>query len=94
MNTGTLKITAPTDREFVLARVFDAPRRLVFDAFTKLELLKRLFSPRGWSLDVASCWAAPKGRLLGMRGSYREIVPPERSVHMQSFDDYPGPSRG
>ena len=27
---------------------------------------------------------------MGMRGVYREIVPPERSVHMESFDDYPG----
>ena len=34
-NTGTLKVTTPTDREIVLTRVFDAPRRLVFDAFTK-----------------------------------------------------------
>ena len=32
----------------------------------------------------------PDGREMGMRGVYREIVPPERSVHMESFDDYPG----
>ena len=35
-----------------MTRVFDAPRRLVFDAFTKPELLKRWFGPRGWSLVV------------------------------------------
>jgi len=40
-NTGTLKVTTPTDREIVLTRVFDAPRNLVFDAFSKPELLKR-----------------------------------------------------
>src|SRR6185295_12025112 len=40
-NTGTLEITTPTDRESVMTRVFDAPRHLVFDAFTKPELLKR-----------------------------------------------------
>ena len=51
-NTGTLKVTTPTDREIVLTRVFDAPRHLVFDAFTKPELLKRWFGPRGWSLAV------------------------------------------
>lgn len=45
-NTGTLQVTTPTDREIVLTRVFDAPRRLVFDAFTKPELLKRWFGPR------------------------------------------------
>jgi uncharacterized protein YndB with AHSA1/START domain len=33
------------------------------------------------------------GRDMGMRGVYREIVPPERSVHVESFDDYPGESR-
>ena len=51
-NTGTLKVTTPTDREIVLTRVFDAPRRLVFDALSKPELLKRWFGPRGWSLVV------------------------------------------
>jgi hypothetical protein len=38
-STGKLQVTTPTDREIVLTRVFDAPRRLVFDAFTKPELL-------------------------------------------------------
>jgi uncharacterized protein YndB with AHSA1/START domain len=41
-NTGTLKLTAPSEREIVMTRVFDAPRRLVFEAFTKPELLKTL----------------------------------------------------
>ena len=49
-NTGTLQVTTPSDREIVMTRVFDAPRRLVFDAFSKPELLKRWFGPRGWSL--------------------------------------------
>jgi len=35
----------------------------------------------------------PDGRDMGMRGVYREIVPPDRSVHMESFDDYPGESQ-
>ncbi len=51
-NTGTLKVTTPTDREIVLTRIFDAPRHLVFEAFSKPELLKRWFGPRGWSLVV------------------------------------------
>ncbi|MEA2600982.1 MAG: hypothetical protein QOF89_1974 [Acidobacteriota bacterium] len=103
-NTGTLEVTAPTDREIVLTRVFDAPRRLVFDAFTKPELLKRWFGPRGWSLVVCEVdlrvggtfrfvLRGPDGADMGMRGVYREIVPPERSVHMESFDDYPGESQ-
>jgi uncharacterized protein YndB with AHSA1/START domain len=103
-NTGSLKVTTPTDREIVLTRVFDAPRTMVFDAFTKPELLKRWFGPRGWSLVVCEVdlrvgggfrfvLRSPKGTEMGMRGVYREIVPPERSVHMESFDEYPGESQ-
>jgi uncharacterized protein YndB with AHSA1/START domain len=103
-NTGTLKVTTPTEREIVLTRVFDAPRQLVFDAFSKPELLKRWFGPRGWSLAVCEVdlkvgggfrfvLRGPDGSEMGMRGVYREIVPPERSVHMESFDDYPGESQ-
>src|SRR6516225_6580240 len=100
-NTGTLKVTTPTDREVVLTRVFDAPRRLVFDAFTKPELLRRWFGPRGWSLVVCEVdlkvgggfrfvLRGPDGRDMGMRGVYREIEGPGRTVHMESFDDFPG----
>src|SRR5437660_10351074 len=103
-NTGTLKVTTPTDREIVLTRVFDAPRHLVWDAFTKPELLKRWFGPRGWSLvvceidlRVGGAWRfvlrGPDGKDMGMRGVYREIAPPERSIHTESFDDYPGESQ-
>ena len=102
-NTGTLQLTTPTEREIVLTRVFDAPRNLVFDAFTKPELLKRWFGPRGWSLPVCAVdlrvggtfrfvLRGPDGTDMGMRGVYREIVPPERSVHTESFDAYPGAS--
>ncbi len=103
-NTGTLKVTTHSDREVVMTRVFDAPRHLVFDAFSKPELLKRWFGPRGWSLVVCEVdlkvgggfrfvLRGPDGKDMGMRGVYREIVPPERSVHMESFDDYPGESQ-
>src|SRR5438477_4412797 len=103
-NTGSLVVTTPNDREIVMTRVFDAPRRLVFDAFSKPELLKRWFGPRGWSMTVCEIdlrvggafrfvLRSPDGKDMGMHGVYREIVPPERSVHMESFDDYPGESQ-
>src|SRR5467141_105443 len=87
-NTGTLKVSLPTEREIVMTRVFDAPRRLVFDALTKPELLRRWFGPRGWSLVVceadlkvagAGRWvlAAPAARALGMPAVYQEITPLE-----------------
>ena len=103
-NTGTLQVTLPSDREILMTRVFDAPRDLVFDAFTRPELLKRWFGPRGWTLETCEIdhrvgggfrfmLRGPDGAQMGMRGVYREIVRPERSVHMESFDDYPGESQ-
>jgi uncharacterized protein YndB with AHSA1/START domain len=103
-NTGSLKVTLPSDREVMMTRVFDAPRHLVFEAFTKPELLKQWFGPRGWSLSLCEVdhrvgggfrfvLRGPDGREMGMRGKYCEIVPPERSVHMESFDDFPGESQ-
>jgi hypothetical protein len=50
---GMLKVTTPTDREIAMTRVFDAPRSLVFDAWTRPDLLKRwLYRPEEWRLAV------------------------------------------
>jgi uncharacterized protein (TIGR03086 family) len=102
-SAGTLKVTTPTDREIAMTRVFDAPRHLVFDAYTKPELLKRWMGPRGWSLVVCEIdlrvggayrfvGRGADGTEMGWRGVYREIVPPERLVATESFDEpwYPG----
>lgn len=86
-----------------MTRVFDAPRHLVYEAMTRPELVKRWFGPHGWSLAVCEIdlrvggtWRyvleGPDGRSMGMGGEYREIVPGERTVHTESFDDYPGDS--
>jgi len=102
-STGTLNVTLPSEREIVLTRVFDAPRRMVYDAMTKPELLKRWFGPRGWSLVVCEIdlrvggkWRfvlrGPDGTEMGMSGVYRELTRPERSMHTESFDDFPGES--
>ena len=92
-------VSTPTDREIVLTREFDAPRRLVFDAHTRPELLERwMYGPDGWSLAVCEVdlrvggalryvWRAPDGSEMGLSGVYREIVPPERLVHTQTFDE-------
>ena len=97
-NAGTLKVTTPTDREIVLTRVFDAPRRLVFEALGKPELLQRwLLGPPGWSMVVCEndltvggafrhVWRGPDGSEMAMRGVYREVVPPERIVRTESFE--------
>ena len=102
-NTGTLAVATPGQCEIVLTRVFNAPRKVVFDAFTKPELLKRWFGPRGWSLVVCEVdfrvgggfrfvLRSPDGHQMGMRGTYCEIDAPYRSVHTEAFDDLPGES--
>ncbi|OLB33483.1 MAG: hypothetical protein DMG41_24150 [Acidobacteria bacterium] len=74
-NTGTLQVTMKSDREVVLKRIFDAPRRMVFEAMTKPELLKRWMGPRGWELVVSeielrvggkwrSVLRSPEGKVL------------------------------
>ena len=103
--TGTLTVTTPTDREIVLTRAFDAPRRLVFDALTRPALLRRWFGARGWNLvvcevdlRVGGAWRfvsrGPDGTDMGHGGVYREILPPRRLVYTELYDDqsYPGAS--
>ena len=94
----TFKVSTPTDREIRISRVFDAPRELVFDAFTKPELLTRWMSgPPGWSFVVCEVdlrvggayrfvWRGPDGMEMGMGGVHREIERPERVVNTQRFD--------
>ena len=104
-NSGTFDITAHGDREIVVTRVFDAPRRLVFDAYTKPELVKRwLLGPEGWSMPVCEIdlreggkyryvWRKDAdGQEMGMGGIFREVVPPDRIVATEKFDEawYPG----
>src|SRR5258707_12187037 len=97
-STGNLIITTPSDRELAMTRVFNAPRRLVYDAWTKPELLKRWLGVfGGWELAVCEIdlkvggayryvWRGPDGAEMGMRGVYREIVPCERIVCTEVFD--------
>jgi len=103
--TGSgLKLSTLGDREIVMTRVFDAPRSLVFEAYTRPDLLKRWLGVfGGWALDVCEIdlrvggayryvWRGPGGEQMGMGGVYREIVPPERIVATERFDQswYPG----
>jgi uncharacterized protein YndB with AHSA1/START domain len=94
-----LKVSALSDREIRMTRAFDAPRALVFDAFTKPELIKRwMFGPEGWSLPVCEVelkaggkmryvWKHTDGASMGMSGIFREIKRPSRIVHNETFDE-------
>jgi uncharacterized protein YndB with AHSA1/START domain len=104
-NSGALNITAQGEREIVITRVFNAPRRLVFDAYTKPELVKKwMLGPDGWSMPVCEIdlraggqyryvWKSDAdGHEMGMGGVYREVLAPERIVFTEVFDEawYPG----
>jgi uncharacterized protein YndB with AHSA1/START domain len=104
-NSRAFNITAHDDREIVVTRIFDAPRQLVFDAYTKPKLIQRwLLGPDGWSMPVCEIdlkvggkyryvWKSDSdGREMGMGGVYREVVAPERIVATEVFDEawYPG----
>lgn len=94
-----LKVSALNDREILMTRLFDAPRDLVFDAFTKPHLIKRwLTGPDGWSLPVCEVdlkvggalryvWRHTNGTSMGLNGTYREIKRPERIIHSELFDE-------
>jgi uncharacterized protein YndB with AHSA1/START domain len=100
-NNGTLKLTTPTEREIVMTRVFQAPRLLVFDAWTKPDLLKRwLYGPEEWPLAVCKIDLKVGGSLrfvwrhrdgkdkdMVMSGVYRDIAPPERLVFTELWDE-------
>jgi uncharacterized protein YndB with AHSA1/START domain len=88
-------------RELVVTRTFDAPRALVFRAWTEPEHLRRWWGPRGWTLTVCTvdlrpggvwhyCMRGPLGEETWGRAVYREITPPERLVFTDSFSDAVG----
>ncbi len=102
-----VRITPRGEREIQMIRTFSASRDLVFDAFTKPELVRRwLLGPDGWSMPICEMdlrvggnyrwvWKSDKdGTTMGVGGTYREITRPDRLVNTEKFDDawYPGES--
>jgi uncharacterized protein YndB with AHSA1/START domain len=98
----TTTFTTPSDREIVATRVFDAPRRLVWDAFTKPEHVSQwMLGPEGWTMPVCEIdlrpggkwrwvWRMTDGTEMEMNGEYREVVAPERLVNTESWGgDWP-----
>lgn len=96
MNTDTLKIVAQGDCEIVVTREFNAPRELVFEAWTTPALLKRWLGVfGGWSLEVCEIdlraggdfrylWCNAEAN-LEIRGRYTEVSAPERIVGTEQF---------
>src|SRR6266436_2973116 len=95
-----LQITIRSDRELAMTRVLNAPRSLVFDALTKPELVEQwLLGPPGWTMPVCEIdlrvggqyryvWRRESnGKEMGVGGVYREIVPEQRLVCTELFDE-------
>jgi uncharacterized protein YndB with AHSA1/START domain len=90
--TGVSTYATPTDLELVITRVVDAPRRLVFQAWTDPRHIPQwLLGPEGWSMPVCEIdlrpggswryvWRKADGAEMAMAGTVREVVPPERLV--------------
>jgi uncharacterized protein YndB with AHSA1/START domain len=101
-SSHTAKVTLPADTQILITREFDAPRRLVWRAYTEPELIKRWWAgDRGAvtsvevDLRVGGRWryvmTADGGFEVAFNGEYREIEAPERLVNTEAFEGAPGP---
>lgn len=101
-NSNTIAVpTATSDRELTITRIFDAPRRLVFEAWTKPEHLSRWSGPRGFTIPFGemdfrpggayrTCLRSQAGEDHWVQGIYHEIVEPERLVFTHMWEDEDG----
>ena len=92
-------ITTPSEREVVMTRAFDAPRALVFEAFTSAEILPQWLEAPGRAMTVCEIdlrvgggyrfvWTGPGRKDVGSFGVYRDIVVPERVVRTEAWVDW------
>jgi uncharacterized protein YndB with AHSA1/START domain len=92
----TTTLTTPSDREILITRVIDAPRRLVWEAYTNAEHLPQWMGPRGSTMPVCEIDLRPGGAYrfvsrvsdgfeMTVSGVYQEVVPPERLVSTDSW---------
>jgi uncharacterized protein YndB with AHSA1/START domain len=101
VNQTTLELRG--DREIVIERTFNGPARVVFDAWTKPELVKRWWAPASRHVSVVSCDAdlrvggsyryvlrLDKGAVFAFSGKYVEVSPPTRLVYTQIFEPTAG----
>lgn len=92
-----------SDRAIIIARTFNAPPRVVFDAWTRPELVARWWAPTSLGASIVSCEADVRvggtyryvlrnadESEVAFSGTYREIAPPSRLVYTQVFEAFPG----
>jgi uncharacterized protein YndB with AHSA1/START domain len=99
-SSGTATVTLPTDEQILITREFDAPKHLVYRAWTTPELVKRWWSGGHGEVTIAEIdlrvggmWryvmVANEGFEVGFHGEYREIVPDERLVTTEVYEGMP-----
>jgi uncharacterized protein YndB with AHSA1/START domain len=99
-SSGTAVVTLPTDEQILITREFDAPKHLVYKAFTSPELVKRWWNAKRGEVTVAEIdlrvggkWryvmVTEDGFEVGFHGEYREIVPNERIVSTEVYEGLP-----
>jgi uncharacterized protein YndB with AHSA1/START domain len=99
-SSGTATVTLPTDRQILITREFDAPRHLVFKAWTTPELVKRWWHANRGRVTIAEIdlrvgggWryvsVTESGAEVAFHGEYREIVPNERIVSTEVYEGIP-----
>ena len=100
-STAATPTPASSEREIVITRIFDAPRELVFKAWTDPKHLMHWWAPKGCTTPFCKvdlhpggsfhyCIRLPEGRDIWGLGVYREIVAPERITYLDSFADAQG----
>ena len=96
------KVTLPADRQILITREFDAPKELVYKAFTTPELVRRWWAGKRGEVTLAEIdlrvggrWRyvmdCPGGLVVAFHGEYREIVPNERIVSTEVYEGAPVP---
>ena len=99
-SSGTARVTLPTDEQILITREFDAPKHLVYKAWTTPELVKRWWHANRGEVTVAEIdlriggtWryamVTPDGLEVAFHGEYREIVPNERLVSTEVYEGFP-----
>ena len=92
-------VTLPTDEQILITREFDAPKHLVYKAFTTPELVRRWWTAKRGEMTVAEIDLRVGGAWryvmiagdmeVGFHGEYREIVPNERIVSTEVYEGFP-----
>ncbi len=104
-SSGTATVTLPTDEQILITREFDAPKHLVYQAWTTPELIKRWWAGKRGEVTVADVdlrvggtWryvlVANEGFEVAFHGEYREIDPAERVVTTEVFEGMPPDGQG